>query len=76
MLSFKATSPRFLSLCECNVVSGWNLCYVGSSYLSVCVFIVAIPEEEGDSGGHHVGPQQPPGKILHPPPPRQTLNIL
>lgn len=48
--------------------SGWNLCYVGSSHLSVCVFIVAIPEEEGDSGGHHVGPQQPPGKISPPPP--------
>lgn len=48
--------------------SGWNLCYVGSSYLSVCVFIVAIPEEEGDSGGHHVGPKQPPGKISPPPP--------
>lgn len=46
--------------------SVWNLCYVGSSYLSVCVFIVAIPEEEGDSGGHHVGPKQPPGKISPP----------
>lgn len=53
--------------------SGWNLCYVGSSYLSVCVFIVAIPEEEGDSGGHHVGPKQPPGKISPPP---QTLKSL
>lgn len=56
------------SLCECNVIGGWNLCYVDSSYLSVCVFIVAIPEEEGDSGGHHVGPQQSPGKISHTPP--------
>lgn len=54
--------------------SGWNLCYVGSSYLSVCVFILAIPEEEGDSGGHHVGPKQPPGKIS--PPPLPTLKSL
>lgn len=35
--------------------SGWNLCYVGFSYLFVCVFIVVILEEEGDSGGYYVG---------------------
>lgn len=55
VLLFKVISFCFFFLCECNVVSGWNLCYVCFSYLFVCVFIVVILEEEGDSGGYYVG---------------------